>query len=76
MTDIIDRASDHEEELRGDALDEQARHDPARGKTWMDSARNCRVCDEPIPVARRRAVPGVQTCIDCQMDLERATHIH
>ena len=26
----------------------------------------CADCDEPIPEARRRAVPGVRLCIDCQ----------
>lgn len=25
-----------------------------------------RVCDAPIPPARRRAIPGVQCCITCQ----------
>jgi len=27
---------------------------------------HCEVCDEPIPEARRRAVPGVRLCIACQ----------
>lgn len=47
------------------------------------SAENCAVCDEPIPDARRQAVPGVQTCIECQRELEsavdhpsRRTHPH
>lgn len=73
MTDVFDRATEHEETMREDAIAEQARRDPSRGKTYMDSARECRVCDEPIPEKRRRAVPGVQTCVDCQTDLERAT---
>lgn len=72
MTDLWDRATAREEALRDDALAEQARRDPTRGKTFLDSARNCRVCDEAIPEKRRRAVPGVQTCVDCQNDLERA----
>jgi phage/conjugal plasmid C-4 type zinc finger TraR family protein len=31
-----------------------------------DGATHCRECDEPIPEARRRALPGVVTCIACQ----------
>ncbi len=26
----------------------------------------CEECDEPIPEARRQAVPGVRLCVDCQ----------
>lgn len=72
MTDLNERASDHEQEMRDDALGRQQRRAGLRGKTFLDSARNCRVCDEAIPLARRQALPGVQTCVDCQMDLENA----
>lgn len=72
MTDIFDRATDREEELRRDALEEQARRAGLDGKTVADSAARCIVCDLRIPAARRRAVPGVQTCVECQTDLERA----
>lgn len=72
MTDVSDRATAREEQLRDDALAEQARRDPTRGKTYLDSARECHICDEPIPEERRRAVPGVKTCAECQTDLERA----
>ncbi len=27
---------------------------------------NCIECDDDIPDARRRALPGVRTCVDCQ----------
>lgn len=70
MTDVFERASDHEAELRADALENQAIHAGLRGKTFNDSALLCRVCDEKIPLARRRALPGVQTCIECQGYLE------
>jgi len=78
MTDPFDRATEREEELRADALADQARRSGLAGKTVADSATECRLCDEPIPDARRHALPGVQTCIDCQSDLERAglTVIH
>ena len=26
----------------------------------------CEECDKPIPEARRKAVPGVRLCVDCQ----------
>ncbi len=31
-----------------------------------DSRRDCAECGEPIPEARRQAVPGVRLCIRCQ----------
>lgn len=70
MSDPIDRAQAREEELRDDALDNVRRRLPS----VSDSSRECRVCDEPIPEERRRAVPGCSTCIDCQRELEQAAH--
>ena len=32
----------------------------------------CAECDEPIPEARRRAVPGVQLCVDCQSGRDKS----
>ena len=31
-----------------------------------ESLSHCEDCDEPIPVARQKAVPGVRKCISCQ----------
>ena len=31
-----------------------------------ESATLCAECDEPIPEARRAAIPGVKLCIECQ----------
>jgi phage/conjugal plasmid C-4 type zinc finger TraR family protein len=70
VTDVFDRATELEENQRQDALQAQERRAGLTGKTVADSARYCRVCDVHIPVARRRAVPGVQTCVTCQEDLE------
>ena len=72
MTDVFDRATELEEQQRQDALQAQARRAGLDGKTVEDSASHCRACESLIPVARRRAVPGVQTCVTCQTDLERA----
>ncbi len=71
MTDILDRASEREEEFRADSIDAWARRRNAG--LGEESATHCRVCEERIPLARRRAVPGVQTCIECQQELEYAT---
>ncbi len=32
---------------------------------------HCEECGEPIPEARRKAVPGVRLCLACQQDLDR-----
>ena len=29
---------------------------------------HCAECEEPIPEARRHAIPGVKLCIDCQLE--------
>lgn len=71
MTDFFDRASQREEELRADALAAHARRSGYAGKTINDSALTCSVCDGRIANARRRALPGVQTCVACQAELER-----
>lgn len=30
----------------------------------------CQECDDPIPEARRKAIPGVRLCVACQSELE------
>lgn len=35
------------------------------------SRARCEECDEPIPEARRKAVPGVRLCVSCQEALDR-----
>ncbi len=36
-----------------------------------ESLTHCQVCEEPIPEARRKALPGVRLCIACQQALEQ-----
>ena len=38
----------------------------ARRSPVGESAILCVECDEPIPEARRAAVPGVKLCVECQ----------
>lgn len=69
MSDVFDRASEREEEFRADSIEAWARRHAAT--LGNPSALYCRVCEDPIPDARRRALPGVQTCIECQEEIER-----
>ena len=36
-----------------------------------ESQSHCLECEEEIPEARRKAVPGVSLCIACQSELEK-----
>ena len=33
---------------------------------------HCEICEEPIPEARRKAMPGVRLCIECQSEREKS----
>ena len=71
MTDDVDRASAsaREQELRADALRDQARR--AGRYVGAKSASTCRDCGEGIPSARQKAAPGCQFCVNCLERLER-----
>lgn len=58
--DIIDTAAEIEELQRNAAL---SAHLVNRNAV---SAERCEECGEDIPAPRRAAVPGCQTCADCQ----------
>ena len=36
-----------------------------------ESLERCEECDKAIPEARRKAVPGVRLCIDCQAEHDK-----
>ena len=36
-----------------------------------EGAAHCIACEEPIPEARRKAMPGVRLCVQCQAELEK-----
>lgn len=71
MTDDVDRAQAREEQLRADALRDQARRAGLAGKTVADSAESCASCGEAIAARRRQAVPGCQLCVACQAQREK-----
>ena len=68
MSDDIDRAQAREEEMRSDAL---AEHDRRAHSQLMHAAATHCACGMAIPEKRRRALPGVLTCIECQRDIEK-----
>ena len=37
-----------------------------------ESLSTCEECGEPIPEARRRALPGVRKCVPCQSEADRS----
>lgn len=61
--DPSDRATQREQELLADALEKHKRNHSATGKK---SALRCIECGVRIPAERRKAVPGVETCVDCK----------
>ena len=50
----------------------RARLQAARQAAAGESGEFCQECDEPIPEARRQAIPGVQLCVDCQSGRDKA----
>ncbi len=60
-----------EEQIEASIQDELARM-KARKALQGESLTHCAECEEPIPEARRDAIPGVKLCIDCQQDRDSA----
>ncbi len=50
----------------------RARSNIGRG----ESRKDCAECGEPIPEARRQAVPGVRLCIQCQSERDAKEQAH
>lgn len=80
MSDIGDQANEHAGMLLRQALEAQRRRAAAQCGQVADttrwqvaSATTCEGthCGDPIPQDRRRLVPGVRLCVDCQARLEK-----
>lgn len=59
------------EQIEASVNDELARMQ-ARAKPVGESLTHCADCKEPIPQARREAIPGVKLCIDCMQERDAA----
>ena len=55
-----------QEQIEASINDELARM--KRPAVDRPSRETCLECEEPIPEARRVAIPGVMLCLDCQQD--------
>lgn len=58
-----------------DQIDATVRDAIARARSRLPSGpgrERCEHCDEPIPEARRRAMPGVRLCVTCQQASDQA----
>ena len=65
MADDADLSQDKSDQLLNAGIT------ACRSKVQGDSGREeCIDCKEPIPAARRKAVPGCERCIECQTDFE------
>lgn len=56
-----------QEQIEASINDELKRME-ARSAPRGVSLTNCAECEEPIPEARRAALPGVKLCIECQRE--------
>lgn len=59
------------EQIEASISDELARMQ-AQKRPVGESLTHCAECEEPIPEARRVALPGVKLCIDCQQERDAA----
>lgn len=59
------------EQIDASIKDELARL-RARRAPVGESLTDCAECGEPIPQARRKAIPGVKLCIDCARERDAA----
>jgi phage/conjugal plasmid C-4 type zinc finger TraR family protein len=57
-----------------DQIDASVEDEVQRARSQLgkgESAAYCEECDRAIPEARRKAIPGVRLCIECQAALEK-----
>ena len=59
------------EQIEASISDELARMQ-ARKAPVGESLTHCAECEEPIPEARRKAIPGVKLCIECMQERDSA----
>ena len=62
------------EQIEASINDELARL-KARPTPAGESLTHCAECEEPIPEARRQAVPGVKLCVECVAERDAAYRV-
>lgn len=66
MADEIVCDQDHYKNHPGSLIEKKC-YRPAS----QESLYYCRLCGDPIPEERRKILPGVEICFDCQYENER-----
>ena len=69
MADEADIANDDVEMALSAALAKRVQYSG-------ESARHCQDCGDKIPAGRRRSLPGVTTCAECQTVREREARLY
>lgn len=64
QSDHLDIAAEYTQQTTDARIAEQVA--AYRAQAERNSATECVECDEPIPIPRQIAVPGVQRCLLCQ----------
>ena len=54
------------------SIEDELQRLKAKSQQIGESLTHCAECEEPIPEARRSAIPGVKLCIDCQQERDGA----
>ncbi|NMT65145.1 DksA/TraR family C4-type zinc finger protein [Marinobacter orientalis] len=57
-----------------DQIDASVEDEVQRARSQLnqgESATECEECGRPIPEARRKAIPGVRLCVECQSAFEK-----
>lgn len=67
MVDVVDLATAEIAAFNSSALAECRK----QRRRALRSRSKCAICGAPIPPERRKAVPGVKLCVDCQEEAER-----
>jgi phage/conjugal plasmid C-4 type zinc finger TraR family protein len=58
-----------------DQIDASVEDEVLRARSRLprgESLERCEDCDEKIPEARRKAIPGVRRCVGCQQEVDAA----
>ena len=66
--DIFDQAQEDDANYRNQSL--SALRNKIERSRLAESRTHCLECGEPIPIARREAIPGCTLCLDCQHEFE------